>query len=273
MATVSALAYYPIKGCAGVAVDFATVTGTGLEHDRSFMVTDPNGTLISQREIARLAVVRAQVLHEGTKLALAAPGAEDVVLEVRAEGATRPVTVHRWAGTGIDQGDDAAEWFSAVLGAPARLVRVPPDHDRAGSGETPGRTGFADSNALLVLSPSSLDELNARILERGADPVPMNRFRPNVVVSGWPEPHTEDRVRRMSIGTVEIAYAKRNTRCVVTTVDQLAGERAGPEPLRTLAGYRREPDGGVSFGMKASVLRGGEIFVGDEVTVTAWAAA
>lgn len=270
MASVSALTYYPIKGCAGVTVDHARVVATGLANDRAFLVAEPDGTMISQREVARLAVVRAQILHEGTKLALSAPGVEDAVLEVTADGPTRPVTVHRWAGTGIDQGADASAWFSEVLGVPARLMRVPPDHDRAGTGELPGRTGYADSSALLVLSLSTLDDLNARLLERGADPVPMNRFRPNIVVAGWPTPHTEDRVHRMSVGGVAVGFAKRNLRCVVTTVDQLAGERAGPEPLRTLASYRREPDGGVSFGMMGTVLRQGEIFVGDEVTVTGW---
>lgn len=270
MATVSALTYYPIKGCAGVTVDRATVTETGLEHDRSFMVVDGDGRMISQRQLSRLAVIRAQVLHSGGKLALTAPDAGDVVLEIHTEGDRRPVHVHHWPVTGIDQGQEAADWLSGVLGSPARLVRVPPDHDRTGSGEVPGRIGYADSNALLILSLSSLDNLNARILERGADPVPMNRFRPNIVVAGWPEPNTEDRVRRMSIGDVTIAFAKRNIRCVVTTVDQLAGERAGPEPLRTLATYRREPEGGVSFGLKASVLNPGEIFVGDGVTVSEW---
>jgi MOSC domain-containing protein len=270
MASVSALTYYPVKACGGISVDRAAVTETGLEHDRTFMVVDRDGQSITQRDFARLAVVRAQVLHDGAKLALSAPGAGDVVLDVRADGPVRPVLVHRWSVTGIDQGDEAAEWFSEMLGAPARLVRTPPDHDRPGDGETPGKASYGDSNALLVLSPSSLDGLNGRLLERGADPLPMNRFRPNIVVRGWPEPHTEDRVRRLRIGEVEIAYAKRNTRCVVTTVDQLAGVRAGPEPLRTLAEYRRDASGGVTFGVKYAVLRGGEIFVGDEVTVTEW---
>ncbi|HEU5474056.1 MAG TPA: MOSC N-terminal beta barrel domain-containing protein [Actinophytocola sp.] len=270
MASVSALTYYPIKGCAGVTVDRADVGWTGLVHDRSFVVTKPDGRFLSQRTVSRLAVVRAQVLHAGTKLALTAPEAGDVVLDVTADGPMRPVRVHHWDGTGIDQGDEAAAWFSDVLDMPVRLMRAPDGLTREGSGDEPGRIRYADSTALLVTSLSALDGLNARILERGADPVPMNRFRPNIVVTGWPEPHTEDRVRRMTAGPVEIGYGKKDIRCVVTTVDQLIGERAGPEPLRTLADYRREPDGGVSFGMKAAVLRPGEIFVGDEVVVTEW---
>jgi uncharacterized protein YcbX len=270
MASVSALTYYPIKGCAGVSVEWADVRATGLAYDRSFVVVRPGGVFISQRQVARLAVARAQVLHDGTKLALSAPGMGDVVLDVTADGPVAPVRVHTWQGVGIDQGDEAAEWFSEVLGEPLRLMRAPDDLRRDGSGDEPGLIKYADSTALLVTSVSALDGLNARILERGADPVPMNRFRPNVVISGWTEPHTEDRVRRMTVGTVEIGYGKRDIRCAVTMVDQLAGVRSGPEPLRTLADYRREPDGGVSFGMKAAVLRPGELFVGDEVHVTEW---
>jgi uncharacterized protein YcbX len=270
MATVSSLTYYPVKGCAGVTVDRLDVRRTGPLHDRGFVVVDPDGVFLSQRVNARLAVVRVQVLHDGTKLALAAPGAGDVLVDVNAEGPHAPLRVHRWDGVGIDQGDDAAGWFSDVLGRSVRLMRAPDSLAREGSGLNPGEIRYHDSTALLVTSLSSLDGLNARILERGAEPVPMNRFRPNIVVTGWPEPHTEDRVRTMTAGSVHIGYGKRDIRCVVTTVDQLRGERSGPEPLRTLADYRREPDGGVSFGMKAAVLRPGVIHTGDEITIAEW---
>jgi uncharacterized protein YcbX len=135
-----------------------------------------------------------------------------------------------------------------------------------------GQTGFGDAHALLITSMSSLDGLNERIVETGADPIPMNRFRPNLVVSGWPEAHTEDRVLRASAGEVEFGYSARSIRCAVPTVDQATGEKRGPEPTRTLAKYRRQPDygGGVSFGMKAAVLRPGVVAVGDEILVHDW---
>jgi uncharacterized protein len=261
MATVSALTVYPIKGCAGVVVERAEVTPTGLVDDRLFVVVEPDGGSIWQRDAPRLATVGARMLHEGAKLALRAPGAGELVLEVAAHGAVRPVAVEKWPGSGIDQGDEAAEWLSGVVGRPVRLVREPARASRARSG--------ADLTALLVLSLSSLDGLNARITERGANPVPMNRFRPNIVIHGWPEPHTEDRVSRMTIGGAELGFGELAIRCVVTLVDQSTGVRAGPEPLRTLADYRREPKG-VSFGLKATVLTPGEIAVGDGVTVTEW---
>jgi uncharacterized protein YcbX len=123
-----------------------------------------------------------------------------------------------------------------------------------------------------MVSLSSLDGLNSRILERGGTPVPMNRFRPNIVVSGWPEPHTEDRVRRAAIGDVELTYARDCVRCAVPMVDQETGLRDGPEPTRTLATYRRDPNGGVTFGMKAAVVGTGTLAVGDKIDVLEWAA-
>jgi hypothetical protein len=171
---------------------------------------------------------------------------------------------------GIDQGDAVAGWLSEVLGAPSRLVRVPPEHDRVTKGQTPGTAGYADGQPLLITSLTSLDLLNERIAQRGGEPVPMNRFRPNVVVSGWDEPHIEDRARRINSGDAELGYAKLAVRCVVTTVDQESGTKVGPEPLRTLAGYRHAAEGGVAFGVKFSVLRPGKLSVGDEVIVSSW---
>ena len=146
-----------------------------------------------------------------------------------------------------------------------------PEHERPGWGVHRGQTGFGDAHALMITSLSSLDGLNERIVERGGDAIPMNRFRPNLV-AGWPDPHTEDRVLRMSAGSVEIGYSARGIRCAVPTVDQATGEKRGPEPTRTLASYRRQPDygGGVSFGTKAAVLAEGTLHVGDEILVHEW---
>lgn len=261
MATVSALTSYPIKGCAGVAVERVEAMRTGLADDRLFAVVNPGGDTAWQGAAPRLSVVRCRLLHGGAKLELSASGADDLVLDVAVDGPVRQVSVEKWPGTGIDQGDDAARWLSDVVRKPVRLVREPDRESRA-------RT-TTDPTAVHVLSPSTLDDLNARIAARGAEPVPMDRFRPNIVISGWPEPYTEDRVARMAVGDVEFAFGELAIRCAVTLVDQPTGVRVGPEPLRTLADYRREPDG-VSFGLKAAVLTPGVISVGDEVTVTEW---
>jgi uncharacterized protein YcbX len=267
------LTYYPVKGLAGVSVDRSQVSGIGLRHDRTFMLVNPDGSFLSQRTVPAMAPLRAVVLGDGERLLLSAEGADDLEIEVTYDGKRRDVSLFRkWVGAGVVQDPAADRWFSERLDRPAALVRITPEHERVGWGVNPGQAGFADAHALLVASLSSLDGLNERIVETGAEPVPMNRFRPNIVVSGWPEPHTEDRVLRASIGAVEIGYAARAIRCAVPMVDQATGAKSGPEPTRTLASYRRQPDygGGVSFGMKAAVLAPGPISVGDEVVVDEW---
>ncbi|MEU2245721.1 MOSC N-terminal beta barrel domain-containing protein [Streptomyces sp. NPDC019224] len=270
--TVHELVYYPVKGCAGAAVDSARVTTTGLEHDRTFMVVDASdGAFRSQRTHPAMAAVGARVLDSGAVLALSAEGAGPLRLEVTLDGPRREVSMFgRGLGPAVDQGDEAAEWFSDALGAPSRLVRVVPGFDRDGWGETPGKLNFADAHAVLVASTASLAGLNTRIAARGdAAPVPMDRFRPNIVLTGDDEPHFEDRVARMTLGTAELAYSVRALRCDVPLVDQRTGRRAGPEPVRTLATYRREPEfgGKLSFGAKNAVVREGGVRVGDPVAV------
>ena len=204
-------------------------------------------------------------------LTLSTPELGQLDVEVQFDGKRLPLTVFRHTGDGVDQGDAAAGWFSSLLGLSARLARVPPDHRREASGETPGTAGFADGQAVTVASTASLDNLNDRIVARGGDPVPMSRFRPNIEVDGWSEPFTEDRVRRLVVGTADLAYAKRDTRCSVTLVDQETGARTGSEPIRTLATYRRDPlEGKVAFAMKCNVVRGGRVAVGDALDVQAW---
>lgn len=263
MGTVLGLFTYPIKGCAGVALSDSEVTPAGLRHDRAFMVTTPDGLFRSQRRDPRLAVIRPEV-HEDT-LVLRADGVEPVSVAVDTTSARRDVRLFAMEFLGIDQGEAAAEWLSAVLGAPSRLVRVPPEHDRVVAGATPGTSGWADSAAVHLLAEASLADLNARL----DAPLPMSRFRPNVVVDAiGGAPNGEDRMRAAEVGTTALAYCKAAIRCAVTVVDQERGEKAGKEPLRTLATYRRHPDGGITFGVKLSVTRPGKVSVGDTVTWT-----
>lgn len=271
MANVVELSYYPVKGCAGISASEALVTPAGLAHDRAFMVVSDEGVFRTQRRDPRLALILPGIDAAGERLTLRAPDHGEVAVDVDTTGARRPVELFGNPFRGIDQGDSVARWLTDVLGVPSRLVRVPPEHDRVTDGRTPGTAGWADSGALHVLSRSSLDLLNEKIAERGGEPLSMNRFRPNIVIGGWDTPHTEDRAHRMQIGDTELAYAKLAVRCAVTLVDQERGAKGGPEPIRTLAGYRRGAVGTV-FGVKFSVLRQGKLAVGDEVDVTAWGA-
>ncbi|WP_069860642.1 MOSC domain-containing protein [Streptomyces malaysiensis] len=270
MATVVELTSYPVKGCAGVPVSETLLTQAGLRHDRSFMVIGEDGACRTQRRDPRLAVICPAIDTDGQRLTLSAPGEGEVAIDVDTTSARREVKVFDNPYLGIDQGEDVARWLSRTLGAPSRLVRVPPEHHRVTEGWIPGTCGYADSGAVHLVSRASLDGLNQRIAEAGGAALPMSRFRPGIVLGGWDEPHREDRVRRIAIGGVELGFAKHTARCAVPTVDQSRGVKAGPEPLRTLAGYRRGPGGATLFGCQFSVTRTGKLAVGDEVSVIEW---
>jgi uncharacterized protein YcbX len=257
-ARVVGLTYYPVKSCAGVDVGEAEVTRAGLAHDRSFMVVSEEGVFRTQRRDPKLALVSPEPTGDGRHLTLRAPDHGEVSLAVEPDGVRRAVDLFGKPYEGIDQGDDVAAWLTDWLGSPSRLVRVPPDHARVTDGCTPGTCGYADSGAVLVVS------------EKGAPALPMTRFRPNIVIDGWPDPHTEDRAHRLALGAASLAYAKPATRCAVVLVDQATARRSGPEPLRTLADYRRLPSGATGFGVKFSVVATGKVTVGDEVLVGEW---
>jgi uncharacterized protein YcbX len=177
----------------------------------------------------------------------------------RAPAASSEVVVWRSHVLGIDQGDAAAAWFSDHLGRRARLVRFDPAKPRRCNPDYVGTTGahtmFADGYPLLVIGQASLDDLNARLASKGSPPLPMNRFRPNVVVTGLP-PYDEDHLDTIESGGVTLKLVKSCVRCQVTTTDQ-ATARVGIEPLATLGMYRRDDAlAGVTFGMNAIVTAG-----------------
>jgi uncharacterized protein YcbX len=264
VARVAALTVFPIKGCAGIPVEHAEVTTTGLAGDRRFMVTGPDGRFKTQRRHPLLATVRPRL--DGGCLVLEADGVEPAAVEVVDDGPRRPVEIFGREHPAIDQGDAAADWLSTVLGVESRLVGVAPEHHRPTDGLVPGLTGWADSGSLLLLSRAAADDLSDRVAERTGTPMPIDRFRANVVLTGC-SAHAEDDLDRVTLGTAGLAFAKQAVRCAVVTVDQRTGERDGPEPLETLATYRLL-DAGVVFGAKYTVLDPGEAAVGDELRAT-----
>ena len=261
---VNQLVIYPIKSCRGVEVDLATVGTTGFELDRRWMLIGDDGRFLSQREHHQLALVRVQLDED--RLRLEAPGLPslEVAFEGGGVGPTSRVQVWDDECAAVAEGEDAARWFSRHLGCSARLVRMASDDARPLGSSTaqPGdHVSFADGFPFLLLSTASLDGLNRRL----SLPVPMDRFRPNIVIDGC-EPHAEDGWHRVRIGEVSFRFAKPCARCVVTTVDQTTGER-GREPLRTLSTYRTE-DGQVLFGQNLVHEGRGVIRLGDPVEVT-----
>lgn len=263
-ATVAGLFVYPVKGCAGTALASARVLERGLEHDRRWMVVTPEGRFLTQRELPALAPVRPTVDDAGA-LRLALPDGTDLLLPPEEQGEPLHVRVWRDEIDALAPSPDADAALTRHLGRPVRLVRFPESARRACDepefAPEGSHTAFADGYPILVTTEASLDELNAALLERGADPVPMSRFRPNIVLAG-PPTRAEDGARRLRLaGGLELLLVKPCDRCIVTTVDQDTGERTGPEPMATLKRIRRNPrTGGVVFGQNAvAVLPAGAI--------------
>lgn len=260
---LSALYVYPLKSAAAQVLDAAELQPRGLAHDRRWMVVDAQNEFITGREEPRLVLVRVQPQPDG--LLLSAPGMPDLL--ARTASRREHVTVWRDRVDARTVTDDAQAWISRFLGRECRLVFMddaaqrPVDPTYAVAGD---EVSFADAFPLLLISEGSLAGLNARL----DAPVPMLRFRPNLVVSGA-EPHAEDGWKRIRIGEIEFDVAKPCVRCGFTTVMPESGtlDPRG-EPLRTLATYRRGPRG-VMFGQNLIARGQGRLRVGDVVTVLA----
>lgn len=271
-ASVAALHVFPVKSCAGIAPESAQLVVTGMRADgvgdREWMVVGHDRRFLTQRESPRLALVRVS-LERGV-LVLAAPDRPPIAVPAPS-AASMDVTVWRDTVRAADAGDDVAHWLSALLGRDARLVHFDPASrrpcDSAYVGDSGAHTLFADGYPILVVAAASLAELNRRLALQTFARVPMNRFRPNVVLDGL-APHDEDHIDTIVVGDATLRLVKPCTRCTITTTDQ-ATAMVGLEPLRTLAGYRQDDRaGGVTFGMNAIVERPGRLAVGDAVRVT-----
>jgi hypothetical protein len=258
LATLTGLHVYPLKGARGIALEHAEVLPQGIRHDRRFMLVGEDGVFLSQRVHPRLALV--EVAIGAAELAIAASGSHANV-PLAPEGPRRRVRVWDDDVDAIVVDGEASGLLSEHLGLRCSLVFMPDDIVRAvdPTYARPGdRVGFADGFPLLVAAQASLDDLNARL----ETPVPMNRFRPNLVIAGT-EAWEEERHAGARIGELVVRMPKRCARCTVTLVDQATGER-GKEPLRTLATFRAE-NAEVYFAQNAIPDQAGVVRVGDSV--------
>lgn len=263
MITLTGLYVYPVKSARGIALDRARVTEHGLLHDRRFMIVDEAGTFITQRELPSLAKLVTALDGDSLTLSWSGLGTEQVPLRVAA-GPLRRVRVWHDEVDAIDLGSEVARFLSAALGVTASLVYMPDSTVRVPSLEyakETDRVAFADGFPYLFASESSLADLNGRLEAH----VPMNRFRPNLVVSGA-EAYAEDTWRELRVGGLRFEIVKPCGRCVITTTDQTLGERAGTEPLASLARYRRWR-GEAVFGQNAVARDVGTLALGAEVRV------
>ncbi|HRP08587.1 MAG TPA: MOSC N-terminal beta barrel domain-containing protein [Gemmatimonadales bacterium] len=260
---ISSLHRYPIKGCRGHSLERAEFDEVGVVGDRRLMLVDADNRFISQREMPVLATI--DPLLDGPMLTVRVAGRQPFSHELTVDGASRMVTI--WGDTvpAIDQGDIAAEWFSSVTGAPVRLVRWTPDtHRKVDPKYSPRDTAeatFTDAYPALGVTEASLADLNRRL----AEPVPMARFRPTMVIGGG-DAWDEDEWSAISAGSMTFDAVKPCARCVVTTTDQSSGARnPHQEPLRTLATFRTIKGLGAIFGQNLVHRAVGAIVVGDVV--------
>lgn len=279
MATLAALHLYPIKSCAGLSLASATLTRAGLMTqqigDREWMLVDADGNFLSQRAHPRMALIVPRLTPRA--LEVSAPGMAPLELAPGlpdpARAAVRQVRLWDDALPAYDCGAAAAAWFTTFLGAPCQLVRFDRRVERLSNRQWTGGVAapnqFSDGYPLLAISLASLADLNARLAAIGRAALPMNRFRPNLVIDGV-DAFEEDYAASFRLGASVLKPVKPCPRCPIPSVDQDSG-LVGPDPLDVLRSYRAKPemDGAICFGMNCIVTEGGGALlrVGQEIEV------
>ncbi len=254
MPTIQALNVYPVKSCRGITLEHARIAETGFEHDRQWLIVDDNNRFLTQREAPRLALI--EIALETTHLRLRAPRMTELMIDIDARGPTVEVVCWRDLCAAFDMGELASSWLSDYLGTRHRLVRFDTARKRTSpaewTGEIQALNQFSDAFPWLVISQASLDDLNTRLPAA----LPMNRFRPNIVIGGV-DAYAEDRIHEIHAGDIRLRVTKPCTRCAITTTDQNTGERVSDQPLRTLKQYRFSRElKGVLFGQNAILVAG-----------------
>ncbi|MBX9914905.1 MAG: MOSC domain-containing protein [Pseudomonadaceae bacterium] len=266
MLSLSAMYRFPLKSAQGESLARAQLDSLGLLGDRRWMIVDAgSGRFLTQRLLPQLTQLRAQWL-DAEHLCLSTAGRTDLLVVLpTAEAELRTVTVWGDSLQVPDAGAAAALWLSEWLGRACRLVQVPAERARQvdqSYAQASDRVGFADGFPLLLIGEASLDDLSARV----GRPLEMLRFRPNLVVSGSAA-YAEDSWQRIRIGALEFRLVKGCSRCIMTTLDPVTGERsADREPLVTLKTYR-ERDGEVYFGQNLLHSGPGELEIGMPIEV------
>lgn len=280
---ISEINIYPIKSLKGISLDSAVVESRGLQYDRRWMLATPDGMFFTQREFPQMAAIAVAVESGQLIVESEEAGSMNIPFEPD-KGERRQVTIWRSVCEGLVYDGAVSEWFSDAIGTDCRLVYMP-DNSRRSINERFDRgediVSFADGYPLMLLGEASLAELNRRIAENvgredaGGAPafqsLPMNRFRPNLVVSGS-EAFDEDDWQKIRIGEAVFRSTKPCERCVITTIDQSAGEKTGKEPLKTLASFRTArdlmPDRIVALGVDPAAVLFGQNLVTENAGAT-----
>jgi uncharacterized protein len=264
---LSAIYTYPVKSCAATSHTHIDLDRYGLIGDRRWMIVEPSGDFITQREYPRMATIVPTITDNG--LTLSAPEMTPIHITPNQS----PVQVRVWRSNvaAQDEGDTVAQWLSDYLHLLVRLVRVGEGYSRLVieppyTTRTDQETTFTDGYPVLIATEASLAALNDRLVERGAEPVPMSRFRPNLVIAGA-TPFAEDTWSTVQIGSLQFDVVKPCARCVMTTVDQQTGTIPdSAEPLATLNTFRKQ-NGKVMFAQNAIHHAPGSLYIGDSIAV------
>ncbi len=260
---LSGLTIYPIKSAAGIGLGQAQITMRGILHDRRWMVCDRNGKFLTQRQMPKMALIQVGL---GETLHLSIAGTDYSAIDVpTVPPGSQSLNVDVWGDDCVawSMGDEVAQWLTAFLGVDAQLVYMPEStHRPIDHGRFEAPNSFADAYPFLLISEASLADLNGRLEQ----PVPMNRFRPNLVIKGC-ESFAEDAWKKIKIGDILFDVAKACSRCSIPGVEQATGEQ-GKEPLTTLATYRRW-DHAIWFGQNLIAQNEGVLNIGDKVEILA----
>ncbi len=266
--TLSDLYIYPIKSAAGIAVNEAQMTVRGLNYDRRWMVVDAQGKFITQRRFPRMALIEVAIADQ---LQITAPGMPELLVPLTAESSKR-VKVEVWGDDceAIALPQKVKQWFTQFIGIDCQLVYMPDnshrptDHGKFGSEHL---VSFADAYPYLLISEASLVGLNQKLSAQQKSPVPMSRFRPNLVIKGDVKPHAEDSWQQIQIGEAVFDLPKLCARCSIPNVDTQTGDRT-KEPAQTLATYRAW-DKNIWFGQNCLQRGTSDITlrVGDQIKV------
>lgn len=260
--TVSAITIYPVKACKGISLQSVAMSPKGPLMDRRWMVVDAGGHFVTQRRIPKMCLIETELLPG--RLLLRAKNHPPFILKLDGDKEMRQVTIFKDTLMAKDEGKEVSEWLSDVLHEEVRLVFLPDDIHRPVNPKyavsEKDEVSFADGYPVLIISEASLGDLNLRLKTA----VPMNRFRPNLVISGS-TPYEEDTWKKIRIGSIIFECVKPCSRCTVTTVNQATGE-VSDEPLQTLATYRKQ-ENKIMFGQNCIHCGEGVISVGNKIEV------
>ncbi len=266
---LSELWIYPVKSLAGIRLEKADLSDRGLRHDRRWMLTDQTGTFLTQRELPELALLDVSLTSAGLEIRHRTRPFPPLAVPFEPHSGEPVATaVFGWPVETQRVADEADEWFSAVLGRPLQLVFQPDaSHrpvDRDYARHPDDCTSLADGYSFLLVGQSSLDDLNTHLDQ----PVPMNRFRPNLVVSGT-SAYDEDQWSEFRVGDLTFFAVKPCARCAMPGIDQATAERS-PEVLRVLSTHRRRGTKTLFGQNLIATQTNGTLRVGDAVEVISW---